>query len=210
MCDNCIETQDHHCVWLNNCVGRRNYRYFFTFVLCATGLGLYLFALSLVQLLHAANEPGQDFLSAMDAHRVAFFLLIYGLISFLYPTALLSYHFFLISRGETTREYLQGHKYPKAQRHRPYTQASWWRNFIVVLLRPRTPTYVELKRRYEKGDQRFLPWDWQERREREREEEERVRKENDAGIEGREEARRAEAGGERTGPREIERRIVQS
>ncbi|KAF8244651.1 zf-DHHC-domain-containing protein [Wilcoxina mikolae CBS 423.85] len=151
VCDSCIETQDHHCVWLNNCVGRRNYRYFFVFVSSATILALYLIILSLLHLLKSHSS----FRTAIHRERVPFAMLIYGALAAPYPAALCGYHVFLMARGETTREYLHGHKFVRNERHRPFSQGSWWRNFVVVLCRPRGPSYLEFKRPYRKGDPRF-------------------------------------------------------
>ena len=82
-------------------------------------------------------------------------MIIYGLIAFPYPAALTGYHLFLMGRGETTREYLNSHKFLKKDRHRPFNQGNFIKNWLVVLCRPRPPTYLSFKEKYELGDQRF-------------------------------------------------------
>jgi palmitoyltransferase ZDHHC9/14/18 len=155
LCDNCVETQDHHCVWLNNCVGRRNYRYFFTFISSATFLGLYLTGASLAQVFVYGHREGLSPRAAIDHFRLPFALAIYGFIAALYPAALMGYHIFLMARGETTREYLNSHKFLKNERYRAFTQGSWCTNWFVVLCRARTPSYYKFKSPYVAGDQRL-------------------------------------------------------
>ena len=154
LCDNCVETHDHHCVWLNNCVGKRNYRYFFAFVSSATLLAFYLMATSLVQILLYMNRKGISFGTAIGHFRVPFALFILSVLLLTYPIGLVGYHLFLMARGETTREYINSHKFAKRERYRAYSQGSWLKNLISVLARPRPPTYYRFKHRYQRGDQR--------------------------------------------------------
>ena len=60
-----------------------------------------------------------------------------------------------MARGETTREYLNSHKFAKVDRHRPFTQGNFLLNWLAVLGRPKPPTYLHFKREYQEGDQRF-------------------------------------------------------
>ncbi|KAL5611449.1 uncharacterized protein BROUX77_001605 [Berkeleyomyces rouxiae] len=155
LCDNCIEGHDHHCVWLNNCVGRRNYRFFFTFVSSAAFLSLYMVGACLAQLLVYKHRQNVGFSDAISEFPVPFAMIIYGILAGLYPLALTGYHIFLMARGETTREYINSHKFTKAERYRAFSQGSVWRNWIVVLCRPRPGSFYRFKTQHVDGDQRL-------------------------------------------------------
>ena len=119
VCNNCIEIFDHHCPWVNNCIGRRNYRYFFMFLISLTLHMIGIFVLCLIHVLHhkdSLTEVHQDYVHHPHDYCCLYqvttiiSMIIMCIISlvFLPICGLTGFHIVLVARGRTTNEQVTG------------------------------------------------------------------------------------------------------
>ncbi|XP_067119086.1 palmitoyltransferase ZDHHC9-like isoform X3 [Centruroides vittatus] len=133
LCDNCVERFDHHCPWVGNCVGKRNYRYFYMFIMSLAVLCVFIFANVTIHLAMVARET--NFIEAIKDSPAS---LIEGIICFFSLWSvfgLAGFHTYLTTSNQTTNEDIKGSFTSKNGQHKvnPYSRGSICGNCLAVL-----------------------------------------------------------------------------
>ncbi|XP_011504637.1 PREDICTED: palmitoyltransferase ZDHHC18 [Ceratosolen solmsi marchali] len=144
LCDNCVERFDHHCPWVGNCVGRRNYRYFYAFIVSLAFLCVFIFACAVTHLIMLTRD-NKPFLEAV---RLSPGSVVVGVVCFFSVWSILGlagFHTYLATSNQTTNEDIKGSFTSKRgqESFNPYSQRNICGNCFYVLCGPAPPSLID-------------------------------------------------------------------
>ena len=127
ICDNCITRFDHHCPWIGTCVGKRNYPYFFIFLILLNLFQVYTAAICIAHIVIKILDLKKDTKKQKDSFFVgnvimSLYLIIYVLLTMIFTTGLLFYHIRIVKNDMTTKEELK--KFFKNPFGNPYQRST--------------------------------------------------------------------------------------
>merc|ERR1711912_222732 len=105
VCQRCVLKMDHHCPWINNCVGYYNYKYFYLFIVYAL---LILFWVSATSFLNFLVSIASD--DVLDVWSSSFMIVFCWLYCTLFGVALggfVTFHTYLLVQNFTTIELVE-------------------------------------------------------------------------------------------------------
>ncbi|XP_061650178.1 palmitoyltransferase ZDHHC14 isoform X4 [Phyllopteryx taeniolatus] len=138
-----IERFDHHCPWVGNCVGRRNYRFFYMFILSLSFLTIFIFAFVITHIILSSHESG--FLGALKHSPASVLEVVVCFFSVWSIVGLSGFHTYLISSNQTTNEDIKGSWSSKRGKdnYNPYSHGNIVTNCCAALCGPLPPSLID-------------------------------------------------------------------